>query len=144
MVAFFGLAKDDRSLGFYAGLIASSFFASQTITSFYWGRLSDRIGRRPVLLGGLLGVFLSVLVFGCSRSYEQAIIGRSLAGLLSGNVGVSKTYLGEVTTSKTAPRAFSFISLSWNLGGAKSNCVLLWTYLLPCALCSPVLVPFIL
>jgi MFS family permease len=47
-----------------------------------WGMLSDRIGRRPVILTGLIGTISSILLFGLSQSFMWAILSRSLCGLL--------------------------------------------------------------
>lgn len=64
---------------------------------FRWGRLSDRIGRKPVILCGLFGLTLSSASFGLSRTYIGLIVSRALAGMLSGNIGVMKSAIGEIT-----------------------------------------------
>lgn len=56
-----------------------------------WGRVSDKIGRRPVLLVGLFGLFASMISFGLSKSFVAIIGSRVIAGILNGNVGVAKT-----------------------------------------------------
>lgn len=61
-----------------------------------WGRLSDTIGRKPVICIGLLGLTLSTVLFGLSKSYLALVFSRSLAGALSGNIGVMKSALGEL------------------------------------------------
>lgn len=57
----------------------------------HWGRLSDRIGRRPVLLIGLTGLAASMLSFGFAKSFSAIVFSRLIAGVLNGNVGVAKT-----------------------------------------------------
>lgn len=64
-----------------------------------WGRLSDRIGRKPVILCGLLGLTLSSACFGLSKSYTAMVVSRAMAGALSGNIGVMKSAIGEITDS---------------------------------------------
>ena len=57
----------------------------------HWGRFSDRIGRRPVLLVGLAGLTASMLSFGFAKSFSAVVISRLIAGTWNGNIGVSKT-----------------------------------------------------
>jgi MFS family permease len=68
------------------------------------GRVSDYLGRRPVLLIGLFGNFLMIFLFGWSTSLWFAILSRSLNGFLNGNVGVAKTYLAEITDDTNAAK----------------------------------------
>ena len=82
----------------------------------FWGSLSDHIGRRPVILIGLSGNFVSYLIFGLSKNFYMALIARSINGLLNGNVGVSKSIMGEVTDNTNRARAFALLPLGWNLG----------------------------
>ena len=56
------------------------------LTVLGWGRLSDRIGRKPVMLIGLTGVSISVAAFGMSQSFTAMIVSRCLGGALNGNV----------------------------------------------------------
>jgi MFS family permease len=66
MVRDFGYPQDD--VGYYVGWIASSFSLSQFFTAYLWGYLSDKIGRRPVLLIGLIGNSISTCLFGLSKT----------------------------------------------------------------------------
>ncbi|KAG2100401.1 MFS transporter [Suillus discolor] len=60
---------DDAAVGYYAGIIESLFFVAQALTVLKWSRLSDRIGRRPVLVIGLSGACISILCFGLSTTF---------------------------------------------------------------------------
>jgi len=64
----------------------------------YWGGLSDRIGRKPVLLLGCAGTLLSLLVVGFAPNFWIALLGRALGGVLNGNIGVIQTMVGELVT----------------------------------------------
>lgn len=83
MVRSFGIG--DAS--FYAGILIASFSLSEALTSMFWGTLSDRMGRKPILLLGLFGTVLSLLVVGFSTSFTMALAGRILGGALNGNIG---------------------------------------------------------
>ncbi|KAF8878522.1 major facilitator superfamily domain-containing protein [Infundibulicybe gibba] len=83
-----------------------------------WSRLSDRIGRKPVLLFGLAGVSLSMLLFGLSRTFWTLVISRCLCGFLNGNTGVMKSAMGDLTDSSNRARAFSFLSINWAVGSS--------------------------
>ena len=80
----FELTDDEDMVGLYVGLIASSFAAAQFCSSIPWGWASDRFGRRPVLLCGLLGGLFSMALFGLSKNLAWAICSRALCGLLNG------------------------------------------------------------
>lgn len=94
----------------------STFFLAQTLFVLQWGRLSDKIGRKPVVLIGISGLALSMLCFGLSRSFPAIVASRSLAGLLNGNAGVLKAMMGEITDETNAAQGFSFIPMVWVAG----------------------------
>ena len=62
-------------LGYYVGLIESIFALTQFFTVFLWGRLSDSIGRKPILLTGMAGTFVSINAFGLAKSLPSMILG---------------------------------------------------------------------
>lgn len=117
MVKDFGLTApgDDRELGYYSGWIVSSFLFGQFVSSFFWGVVSDRIGRRPVLLFGLLANALCLVLFGFSHTLSWAIFTRLMNGLLNGNMGVIQTYIKEVTDDTNQGRAFGLTGTAWGL-----------------------------
>ncbi|KAF3768058.1 hypothetical protein M406DRAFT_237870, partial [Cryphonectria parasitica EP155] len=115
MVGDFGVPENDIS--FYAGMVTSAFTFAEFSTGMLWGRLSDKIGRKPVLLTGLAGTALSVLIFGFAPNIWVALIARALGGLLNGNIGVLQTTVAELVTVKEhQPRAYTIMPLVWCLG----------------------------
>jgi MFS family permease len=101
--------KDAKLVGYYAGFIGSSYYVTQLISAPMWGYISDRIGRRPVLLIGITGTIFSCLLFGFSKYFWMAILSRCLYGAFNGNLGVVKTYVRESTDKSNQARAFSII-----------------------------------
>ncbi|KAI5868516.1 MFS general substrate transporter [Durotheca rogersii] len=107
--------EQDASL--YAGLLISSFALAEALMGMYWGGLSDRIGRKPVLLLGCVGTMFSMVVVGFSTNIWAALCGRALGGLLNGNIGVIQTMVGElVTKPEHEPRAYSVMPFVWSIG----------------------------
>lgn len=84
MILSFDITSNTRTLAVYVGMVTSSFAFAEFASGVAWGRISDRIGRKPVLLCGLAGTALSMLVFGFARSLPVALLGRALGGLLNG------------------------------------------------------------
>ncbi|KAF9137451.1 hypothetical protein BG015_002708 [Linnemannia schmuckeri] len=112
----FHITENEDEIGFFCGLIASSFFFAQFCTSIFWGYMSDRYGRRPILLLGLCGSSIACIFFGLSKSLAWAIISRSMCGLLNGNVGVAKSMLGEIADASNQSQAFSLFGFAWGIG----------------------------
>ncbi|KAG1745995.1 major facilitator superfamily domain-containing protein [Suillus paluster] len=107
---------DDAAIGYYVGAIDSLFFLAQALTMLKWSRLSDRIGRKPVLLVGLSGACMSMLCFGLSTTFWSLIISRCMGGLLNGNIGVMKTVMGELTDSTNMAQGFALFPMVWSVG----------------------------
>ena len=84
MVDSFGVTDDPKQLAFYVGMVTSAFAFAEFSSGVAWGRISDKIGRKPVLLCGLAGTALSMLVFGFASNLPVALLGRALGGLLNG------------------------------------------------------------
>lgn len=83
MVASFGVAEED--VPFWAGLTGSVFSLSQSVTAVPWGRASDRFGRKPIILVGLVCTMLCFLAWGVSTSLAMAITVRAIQGGSNGN-----------------------------------------------------------
>jgi len=102
--------------GFYSGLIESLFSLTQMIVMIVWGRLSDRLGRKPVLVVSLCGVAVFTALFGTAQTILQMIMFRCLAGVFSAAVITIRTMIAEHSTQKTQARAFSWFAFSGNMG----------------------------
>ncbi|KAI8944925.1 MFS general substrate transporter [Xylaria longipes] len=117
MIQDFHVTEDTSRISFYAGLVTAAFTFAEFSTGILWGRLSDKIGRKPVILTGLVGTALSVLVFGLAPNLTVALIARAIGGLLNGNMGVLQSTIGDIITVKEhQPRAYTVLPVVWCLG----------------------------
>ncbi|WPH00232.1 Hypothetical protein R9X50_00305500 [Acrodontium crateriforme] len=117
MIESFHITDNDKQIALYAGLVTSAFAMAECMSGPIWGRLSDRYGRKPILLIGLAGTGLSMLIFGFSTNLQTALIARALGGLLNGNIGVIQTTVAEVVTNEShQARAYSVLPFVWCLG----------------------------
>ncbi|TFK27810.1 MFS general substrate transporter [Coprinopsis marcescibilis] len=107
---------DERKTGYYAGLIESVFFLAEALTVFQWGWLSDQLGRKPVLLLGPLGLTISMLGFGLSKTFVPLVLFRCMQGVFNGNIGVSKSVLAEISDETNIGDLFSMLPLMWSMG----------------------------
>jgi MFS family permease len=108
---------DSTKVGLYVGLIASSFALAQFATGYFWGWLSDQIGRKPVVLSGTILTAACFLAFGFCKTLWQAVIVQMLMGLVNGNQGVISTCLGEITDRSNQSRAFVYLPVIYGIGG---------------------------
>ncbi|GAQ81331.1 major facilitator superfamily protein [Klebsormidium nitens] len=117
MVTDFGVAEHNPHLvGRYAGFLASLFPFAQFCTSLFWGSVSDRTGRKPVLFSGNVVAAVSALLFGLSGSYTMACLVRLVGGLLNGVITVTKSTLGELCDKTNQRQGFAVLSLGWGIG----------------------------
>jgi len=116
MVKDFGIADNEEKVGYYSGYLASSFFFGQFVSSYFWGYLSDKYGRRPILLIGVFGSMVSTTLFGFSPTYFWAIFIRTCGGLMNSNFSTARSYIGDITDPTNRVRGFSFIGLMWGAG----------------------------
>ncbi|KAJ7880646.1 MFS transporter [Mycena leptocephala] len=106
----------ETDVGFYAGLIESLFSMTQMLVMIGYGRVADRIGRKPVLVFSLCGVSVASAMFGLSKGIWQMILFRCLAGAFAGSVVTIRAMITENSTARTQAKAFSFFSFAGNIG----------------------------
>lgn len=104
MIHSFKVTDDPKRIAIYCGMITSIFAFAEFSTGIIWGKLSDKYGRKPVLMMGLFGTGLSMVMFGFSTSLPMALAARALGGALNGNVGVLQTTVAEVVKTKEQQR----------------------------------------
>jgi MFS family permease len=98
---------NEQDASFYAGLLISSFSLAEALMGMYWGGLSDRMGRKPVLMIGCAGTMFSMVMVGFASDIWMALIGRAIGGLLNGNIGVIQTMVGELVSKPEHERKSS-------------------------------------
>ncbi|KAJ2029854.1 hypothetical protein H4S03_007293, partial [Coemansia sp. S3946] len=85
MIEGFDIADSPKDISHYSSILYMSFSISQTLTIMHWGRLSDRIGRRPVLIAGLIGILVVSVLFGFTKTFAMAVVVRMATGVFAGN-----------------------------------------------------------
>ena len=98
------------------GLLSTSFSFMQFVFAPFWGRLSDRIGRRPVILIGLFGSFLSYLVFGLAHSLAVLFVARICAGVAGANIATAQAYMADLTTPENRAKGMGLVGAAFGLG----------------------------
>lgn len=97
------------------GLLLTSYSIAQTVAAPLMGRLSDRVGRRPLILVALAGTTTSLVIAGVATSLVVLVAARIVAGLCGGSIGVANAFLADVTTHDQRARAMSLAGASVGL-----------------------------
>lgn len=106
----------DSDVGFFSGLAESAFSLAQMAVLVLWGRLADRVGRKPILIYSLAGMSIAPALFGLAESIGQMILFRCLAGFFSGSSLVIRTMIGDHSSPTTQAVAFGWFSFAGNVG----------------------------
>ncbi|WP_254507602.1 MFS transporter [Anatilimnocola floriformis] len=111
----FGLAEH----GWQLGLLMAIFSMMQFVFSPLWGRVSDRIGRRPVIIVGLIGSVVCYGLFGIAaiqESWELLFLSRLGAGIAGATISTAAAYIADVTTKEKRAKGMALIGVSFGLG----------------------------
>lgn len=108
--------------GLMIALIVASFSVMQVFFSPFWGRLSDRIGRRPVILISVAAGTLSYILFAFGSAQEGKtallliLLSRIFAGACGGNINVTQAYIADITPGKNRSMAMGLVGMAFSLG----------------------------
>lgn len=115
----FGGAMDEATLGWTIGLLMASFSAMQFLFAPLWGRLSDRVGRRPVLMIGLAGSVAFYTLFAIAtlqQSLWLLFVARIGAGIAGATIPTAQAYIADTTSLDQRARGMALIGAAFGLG----------------------------
>jgi len=98
------------------GLLFASYSVMQLLFAPVLGRLSDRYGRRPVLLYSLLGTCAGFLILGFATTLWMLFVGRIVDGISGGNISTAQAYIADVTTKENRAKGMGLIGAAFGLG----------------------------
>src|ERR671928_82017 len=104
--------------GFVVGLLVSSFAIAQLIASPFWGRFSDRYGRRPALLIGLTASAIAYIIFAYASSLWLLFVMRIVQGAGGGTVSVIQAYVADAVRPEDRAKGLGWLSAATNAGVA--------------------------
>jgi DHA1 family tetracycline resistance protein-like MFS transporter len=105
-----------EAVGLWVGLVMTAYPMAQFLSAPLWGGLSDRIGRRPILMIGLVGNTFCFALFGLAPTLFIAIVARFLAGFFNGNIAVARAYIGDISRPEQMASRMGLIGASFGLG----------------------------
>ena len=109
-------AKSYGATGMELGLVLSLFSLMQFLTAPFWGRLSDRIGRRPVLIVTLFISAAGYTILALARSFEVILLSRVVAGLGGANIAVAQAMIADIYPPKERAKGMGMIGAAFGLG----------------------------
>jgi len=98
------------------GLLFASYSIMQLIFSPILGGLSDKYGRRPVLLLSIIGTGIGFLILGLAKTITMLFFGRILDGITGGNISTAQAYIADVTTEENRAKGMGLIGAAFGLG----------------------------
>jgi MFS family permease len=111
-----GLARDLGASDLVATLPGAAYSLMQFLFIPVWGRLSDRVGRRPVLLWSIAASAVGMAILGFGSSLAWLFVARLWSGVATANIAVAQAYIADVTTPETRARGMGMIGMAFGLG----------------------------
>jgi MFS transporter, DHA1 family, tetracycline resistance protein len=108
-------AVDSRT-GYYFGILSALYAAMQFVFAPILGALSDRFGRRPVILLSLLGLGIDYLILAFSPSLAWLFVGRIIAGIMGASFTAANAYIADISTAENRAKNFGFVGIAFGLG----------------------------
>ena len=100
----------------WTGLLSAGYSAMQFVFAPIWGRLSDRIGRRPMLLGSIVMTAVAFALYGLAGSFPMLLISRLFAGAATANIAIARAFVADVTAPEDRARGMGIIGAAFGLG----------------------------
>lgn len=100
----------------YGGLLMLSYAATQFLFAPVLGNLSDRYGRRPILLFSLVGFSINYLLMGLAPSMMWLFVGRFIAGITGASYTVASAYIADISTAEKKAQNFGLLGAAFGLG----------------------------
>jgi multidrug resistance protein len=109
-------AQEFQATPLQIGLLFSSYSLTQLVFAPLLGRLSDRVGRRPVLLASIAGGAASYLLFALAPNYAVLLVARSFSGVAAANYGIAQAYMADVSAPEDRSKAMGLVGAAFGLG----------------------------
>ncbi len=109
-------AGREQQAAVFGGLLAAIYSGIQFVVAPMWGRLSDRIGRRPVLLLSIFGTTTAYALWIFANHFIILLISRVIAGVMTGNVSVANAAVADISTPQTRSKGMAFVGMAFGLG----------------------------
>jgi multidrug resistance protein len=114
VLPFYG--QEFHATAFQIGLLFSSYSLAQLVFAPLLGRLSDRTGRRPVLLVSIVGSVAAYLLFAAADSFLVLLLARTLSGIAASNYAIAQAYVADVSSREDRSRAMGLIGAAFGIG----------------------------
>jgi len=100
----------------WTGLLSTGYSAMQFVFAPIWGRLSDRVGRRPVLLVSIVMTAAAFLLYGLAASFAVLLASRFFAGAATANIAIARAFVADVTRPEERAKGMGLIGAAFGLG----------------------------
>jgi len=102
--------------GAIIGLLGAMYPSMQFLFSPFWGRLSDRFGRRPVLLSSIFGTAIGYILFALAQSLPLLFLSRAIDGITGANISAAQAYVSDVTDPEERSKVFGMFGAIFGIG----------------------------
>lgn len=111
-----GGVENFNSIVLFGGALGALYSFLQFLAAPLWGALSDRIGRRPVLLISVFGLFLSYLIWFFSGNFTLILLARLIGGIMGGNISTATAVVADITPKESRSKGMAIIGIAFALG----------------------------
>lgn len=116
ITAVYPAATIEQRAALFGGVLMGLYALLQFLCAPIWGALSDRIGRRPVLLLTILGNTLGYALWVVADSFLLLLVSRAICGLMAGNISVATAAVADVTDERSRAKGMGFVGMAFGLG----------------------------